>query len=389
MGRAKVAALVAIVAVLSVTLVISSRRSATDVASRGSPAATGGPIPPMPRARSRPSSRPAVTHDPRFDPPPPLQMPYYDTNAGFWLQANGPWVGLGGYFGQSCVFDFCGVGVRVRYADTRTGVDVGRADPLASSVRIRGDTLRDVKASWRSAFPDATFEAIHLDGGPAIEAMSTMATGHAVFAIRAGRLFMISGSSILGPDVRPVLQAFLDGFHFMPAGCWMEPCRDEGWWAKPNALVSFDPDRAPGTWLPAGATWVGLAGPGDRSIQSFWRGRCIDNLCPGYVSVTVGTAATGPVVSDTLDDGRPVWTRASGTTLDEVAASTAEAVRATTVERIRVDGVPARHLVAAHRELVILANRGRFIVITSFDGFLAADARQTLADFLAGFAVEP
>ena len=49
--------------------------------------------------------------------------------------------------------------------------------------------------------------------------------------------------------------------------------------------------------------------------------------------------------------------------------------------------MPARHLIAEGREVVILEHRGRFIVITAFNGFSQQNAKENLREFLKGFSL--
>ena len=334
---------------------------------------------------ARPTSHPRLITPNRgfqLDPPPALSMPYFNTEGGYWLQLPGRWVAMGKLFGQGCAFDFCGAGVSVDFGPARSGLRVETGEPGELPIVIRGRTLRAVKASWKAAYPDAEFRPRAVDGFPGLLASAPAEHGSAVLVLNRGRLFMFRAYAIWDGATGDMLRQFLSGFHFMPASCWIEPCRDNGWWAPADPLVAMKSAQG---WISEGSQWGVGPGPGDRSIAAFASNACFAELCAGYVAVTIGTRSTGPVVDRYASASSVSWRRAAGTTLAQVAASTAEIIGATRVDRLKVDGVPARRLVADGREVVVLEHRGRFVVITAFDGYGQLNAGVTLKSFLTRF----
>jgi hypothetical protein len=320
-----------------------------------------------------------------FDPPPPLVLPYFNPDGGFWFQSPGRWVAMLGYYGQGCVYDFCVAAVSVNYGPARRGIRLQLGDQAKDSVAIAGTRLGKVKASWLAAFPDAEFRPWpRIDGSAAVHAFAPAAKRNAVLVVRSGRLYMFSGYALGSTNGTELVRQFLSGFHFMPAACWIEPCEDDGWWSAPDLLVAFDTSKR---WTREGRTWGYWPGPADRSTAGFASTACFGGVCTGYVSITIGTASTGPVVDRIASASAVSWARATGRTLAEIAASTARAIGAHKVDRITVDGVPARHLIAEGREVVILEHRGRFIVITAFNGFSQQNAKENLREFLKGFSL--
>ena len=324
-----------------------------------------------------------------------MHMPYANPNGGFWLDAPGRWIAFGQFFGQNCAADLCGISVGVDYGNARKGLEVRSLAARDGTIIIRGSTISKVRERWRAAFPRATFESVVVDGARGFRASGAPGGRELVLVMRDGRLYIIAAAGFMGINIDREFAAFLRGFHFMPAACWIEPCRDDGWSKKPAPLVSFDAGRTKGGWTSQGATWRGASGPGDRSMEGFAKGPCFQvSKCRGYVSITVGTASTGPVVDATSVDASSSWWRASGATLNEVAASTAGILGASAIRHVKIAGVSARRLSVAGREVAILSHRGRFIVISAFagwdpfDGLPASNAASTLDDFLAGFELE-
>jgi hypothetical protein len=321
-----------------------------------------------------------------------MQAPYFNVAAGYWFDGQGQWTlqgtPMGGGFGR-CVGDFCLSGVRVLFGDRETGIAIDRG-VSADEAAIHGSTLKQLKASFVNHYPDATFDSIAVDGQPALTASSREARVVIALALNHGRLYGLLGFTFVPGLAIAEIQAFLPRFHFMPASCWMQPCRDEGWWARPELLVAFDPNagndtnRGNDTWRDAGSRWSSGPGPGDRSARGFWLGGCADNLCSGYVTVALGSASTGAVVDGWIAADAWNWARTSGSTLDEVVDSVSKQLDVVMVERIKVDGVSARRVGLAGRQLVLLIHRGHVLAITAFDGFLRSNAGETMTAFLDG-----
>lgn len=386
-GRAPVArlgwTLVAIAILASVVLIVGSgwwRENQTVLAPTPRPSASLPSATPTrgPQRSPQPSARPT--------PDPIVLRP----KLGFWYSAAQTyepvsWAGPGA-FGRSCALgtDFCAVMVRVRVGALDDGVVLNDGD---QTVVLRGRSLNDVETSWTALFGASTFEKMTIDGSPARLATTStgQTSGATAFALDSDRLFVIEGDSVGGVDTK-VVREFVANFHFLPAGCWMLPCEAEpGAWRDPAPAIEFDASKASGTWTSEHG-WRSGPPPPDRTSRGFWYGKCGDNLCPGYVNVSIGTVETGAIVDFNVQTGGT--TRVAGRDIQTLNDAWIAHFGATTAEQIEVDGVAGLTFTMAGRQTILLLHEGRLIAITAFGNFDdGGNAARVMADFLAGVSL--
>jgi hypothetical protein len=349
---------------------------------------TSSPLPASSSPRSMPSIAPESTLQPTARPTPdPIVV---RLELGFWYSAAQryapvSWAGPGA-FGQGCPAetDFCAAMVRVRVGSVEEGVVLRGGD---EGVALSGSSLNEVERSWTAAYGATTFEEVTIDGIPArLASTNSREPGEfGAFALYADRLFAIEAYSLLGYG--PVVaREFIADFHFLTAGCWMLPCEAEpGPWRDPTPAIEFVPSDAGGTWSSEHG-WHGGPPPPDRTARGFWYGRCADNLCAGYVNVSIGTAATGAIVDFDVQTGRTI--RVAGLDIEALGDAWVAQFGPTTTERIEVDGEAGLRITMPGQQTILLPHRGRVIAITAFGGFSGAgNVAEVMDGFLAGISL--
>ena len=308
-----------------------------------------------------------------------------------------------GAFGDNCAegTDFCASLVSVHVGDIDTGVNVGGLfDPNV----LHGGTPAELAAAWVDQIGrPSTIESFVVDGIPGrfVETPGsedkTVPPEARAFVVVSARVFAWEAYGLLGGGGE-VLHEFLPSVHFLHAGCWLTPCEaDPGGWRDPRPLAEFDPGAATGDWTGNHGWASGPAPVG--SVRGFWLGSCADNLCNGYMSVSVGTMATGALVDQTSFDLPMI--RVAGTDLDAVLASWENQLGGTVIGPIEVDGVagflveppdapsatsPADFLPVPTRRTALFVYRDRIIALNAFSGFLGTEpASVVLERFLPGF----
>ncbi|HEY8238563.1 MAG TPA: hypothetical protein VIF63_03930, partial [Candidatus Limnocylindrales bacterium] len=293
-------AALALLALLAVAVVAGQalwRENPLVVVMTDSPLAT--PRPSIPAATRGPivAPTPAVTPDPMEG---MAELGFTVAPLGAFERVT--WSGPGA-FGDSCAegTDFCAAMVRVHVGDVATGVNLGGSeDPNI----LHGRTAAELATAWVDQIGrPSTVESLVVDGIPGrlVETPGsddeTVPPEARAFVVVSGRVFAWEAYDLFG-KAGTVLRQFLPSVHFLPAGCWLTPCEaDPGGWLEPHPLVAFDPAAATGDWT-ANHGWASGPAP-DGSVRGFWLGSCADNLCKGYVSVSVGTTATGAFVART------------------------------------------------------------------------------------------
>jgi hypothetical protein len=327
------------------------------------------------------TSRPTASVRPRVTVT-PTPAPFVDGD-GFWVDGTSSFHKVNSvYQTGNCLVDLCPDLVQVLSAPVATGIGISSA--AGGEHRVAGATIGELTRALAAAFPKAITEDIRIDGLPSVRLTDDSLNAAWALTLVGARIYAFRAPDFFAPVGWTNLRTFTWDLHFLARACWMTPCPKGVEPAPGEVLLAFDAARLGTSWDERPPS-LRRDPQDDHSMREFqWS---CDAGCAGWLRVSIGTTATGPLVAP---DGRTAI-RLPGSDLDSLRAAWQAASPDASFTPTKVGPEPAVTAWDARRGgTLFFIHRGYVIAITA-EGTLRWDpaAGYMLDEYASALTLQP